>query len=90
MGIRDRLRRLERDARGELVHIPQRDGTVARFPHSALLDAYVTAMDHTMGLDVPDHPLCAAARNSSSAWWRASAYATEPNPREIPDLSEGA
>ncbi len=38
--------------------------------------------------DVPDHLLCAAARNSSDAWWRSSVYAAEPDPRDIEDLSE--
>jgi len=36
MGLRGRLKRLERDARKEMVEIPQRDGTVKRFPRSAL------------------------------------------------------
>ena len=90
MGIRDRLRRLERDAKGQLISILQRDGTVARFPQSALLDAFLTAVDHSAGQDVPDHPLCAAARNSSSAWWATSAFAVVPDPRQIEDLSEGA
>jgi hypothetical protein len=81
------LRRLERHG-GGLVYIPQQGGGVARFRQRELLDAYLVAVDHAVGLDVPDHPLCAAARNSSSTWWRQSAYATEPDPREIEDLSE--
>ena len=32
MGLRDRLRRLEREAEEEMFVIPQKDGTVARFP----------------------------------------------------------
>ena len=39
MGIRDKLRRLERLAEGEMVVIPQADGTVATFPQSTVRDA---------------------------------------------------
>jgi hypothetical protein len=48
----------------------------------------LVAFDHACGRDVPDHPLCAAARNSSDPWWRGSVYAAKPDAREIPDLSE--
>jgi hypothetical protein len=93
VAVRARLRRLERkvigDASiGDAIVIPQLDRPPARFPRSAAADAYLVAFDHACGRDVPDHPLCAAARNSSDPWWRGSVYAAKPDPREIPDLSE--
>jgi hypothetical protein len=48
----------------------------------------LVAFDHACGRDVPDHPLCAAARNSSDPLWRGSVYAAKPDAREILDLSE--
>jgi len=45
MGLRGRLKRLERDARKEMVEIPQRDGTVKRFPQSALMEAFLYLVD---------------------------------------------
>jgi hypothetical protein len=77
MGLRGWLKRLERDARGEMIEIPQRDGSVARFPQSAAREAYANLMDR-MGAqeDVPpEHPLIAAARNSSDPEWSESFYA---------------
>jgi hypothetical protein len=35
LGLRDRLGRLEREADGNMVFVPQKDGTVKRFPQSA-------------------------------------------------------
>ena len=43
MGLRDRLRRLE-EAEGEVVFVPQPDGTVKRFPQSALQEAFMMNM----------------------------------------------
>ena len=89
MGLRDRLRKLVRDADGEIVTIPQQDGPPARFPASASADAYLSAIRRTCGEDVPEHPLSAAARTSSAAEWRDSVVAA---PEEVPtppeDLSE--
>jgi hypothetical protein len=69
---RGRLRRLRRLAEGNVVEIPQQDGTVARFPESALRDCYINIMDRlSAGEDAPDrHPLVTAARNSSDPHWR--------------------
>ena len=89
MGLRDRLRKLVRNADGEIVTIPQRDGPPAKFPQSALADAYVSSVRRACGEDVPEHPLSAAARTSSAAEWRDSVVA---GPEEVPpppeDLSE--
>ncbi len=45
MGLRDRLRRVERVAEGEMVDVPQRDGTVKRFTLAEAQDAYLNMMD---------------------------------------------
>ena len=93
MGIRDKLKRLERLAEGEMVVIPQQDGTVAKFPQSGLRDAMANLFDRLgAGEDAPpEHPLIEAARNSSDPQWRGSFYAIE-DPEEwtkpIEDLSE--
>lgn len=91
--LRSRLRRLERVAEGELITIPQPDGTVAKFPASAYRDAFLNAMDRLgAGENAPPrHPLLIAAQNSSDPKWRGDYFsdidfegATEP----VPDLSE--
>jgi hypothetical protein len=92
MGLKDKLRRLERDAREEMIEIPQKDGAVARFPQSAGMEAFINLMGRMgAGKDAPpEHPLIAAARNSSDSKWSESLYAansegwTDP----IEDLSE--
>ena len=93
MGLRDKLRRLEREARGEMIEIPQRDGTVARFPQSAGMDAFINLMDRLGAGEgaAPEYPLIAAARNSSEPKWAHSIYAVEdPEAHVAPveDLSE--
>jgi hypothetical protein len=45
MGLRSWIKRLERGAREEMIEIPQKDGTVARFPQSAGMDAFLNLMD---------------------------------------------
>jgi hypothetical protein len=45
MPLRDRIKRLERATEGEMIVIPQRDGTVRRFPASASADAYLNLCD---------------------------------------------
>jgi hypothetical protein len=91
MGLRSRVKRLERDAREEMIEIPQNDGTARRFPQSAGMEAFMNLMDRLgAGKDAPsEHPLVAAARDSSAPKWSGSIYAgggegwTEP----IEDLS---
>jgi hypothetical protein len=80
VGLRGRIKRLERDARGETIEIPQPDGSVERFPQSDLAPAFLDAFDRAVGRSDPDepwHPLCAAALNSSDPNWRDSFYACE-------------
>ena len=74
MALKDRLRRLERDAGGGMVSIPQRDGTVARFPEVALQDAFLANMQRLRGEDVPPHPLGVAAASSPDPEWSRSMY----------------
>lgn len=45
MGLRDRLRRVEKGAEEKLLMIPQHAGTVARFPRAAGAEAFMNMMD---------------------------------------------
>ena len=83
--MRDRLRRLERRAEGNVIAIPQRDGTVLRFPEHPLRAAFINAFDRTLGKDLPEHPLSAAARNSTDPQWRDSVVS---GPEGVPDPPE--
>ena len=96
MGLRDRLRRLQRAAEGPIVTIPQKDGTIRRFPERELGSAYVDALDRALGEkglrhepEQPEHPICTAARNSSDPQWRESLYVQERPEKPVEDLSEG-
>jgi hypothetical protein len=93
MALRDRLRRLEREARGDMVAIPQRDGTVRRFPKSALSVAFLEDFDRSLGRmdpDTPVHPLITAIANSDDpAWARSFVGDGEGSPKAVEDLSEG-
>ena len=93
MGLRGWIKRLERDAREEMIEIPQQDGTVKRFPQSAGMDAYMNFMDRLgAGEEAPpEHPLIAAARNSSEPKWSRSFFGVEDPDRwvqPVEDLSE--
>ncbi len=83
--MRGRVRRLERLAEGNTVTILQPDGPPARFPESALRDAYVNAFRRGCGEDLEEHPLSSAARNSPDPQWRGSVVA---GPEEVPDHVE--
>jgi hypothetical protein len=94
MNIRYRLRRLEREAEEEMIVIPQAkpDGTVKRFPQSAGMDAYINLFGRLgAGEDAPpEHPLIAAARNSSDPAWSESFFAMNDEgwTGPVEDLSE--
>jgi hypothetical protein len=81
VGLKDRLKRLEKEAEGEMMVVPLRDGTVARFPQSACAEALVSLLDGR------DHSLARAARDSSDPEWTNSFYCTFPL-EEVEDLSE--
>jgi hypothetical protein len=90
-----RLKRLEDEAEAEMLVIPQRDGTVARFPQPEGMEAFMNLMDRLGAGDdaPPEHPMIAAVRNSSEPKWQNSFWAAN-DPEEwvkpVPDLSEGA
>jgi hypothetical protein len=82
VGLKDRLRRLEKDAEEEMIIIPQRDGTVKRFPQAAGLEALVSLIDGR------DHPLAEAVRSSPDPKWATSFYSAFPIEQDAEDLSE--
>jgi hypothetical protein len=83
MGLRDKLKRLERASREEFIEVEQPDGTVARFPQSAGIEALLALMDGR------DHPLAQAVRVSPDPKWATSFYNAFPiDPDEVEDLSE--
>ena len=95
MGLRARLQRLEREARKEMVEIPQRDGTIQRFPSNALMEAFLYLGDVAVGdSSLPEEPeIFGALRNARepAQKWMGTFYfdpadisASEP----VPDLSE--
>jgi hypothetical protein len=95
MGLRGRLKRLERDARKEMVEIPQRDGTVKRFPQSALMEAFLYLVDVACGdASATEEPkIFGALRNARepAQKWMGSFYfdpAEAPAVEPVPDLSE--
>ena len=93
MGLRERLRRLEERAEGEVVSIPQRDGTTARFPKAALRDSFLNLMARLgAGEEAPpEHPLIEAVRNSSGPGWSGTIWeAGDPDAwtEPVSDLSE--
>ncbi len=46
------------------IVVPQPDGTVRRFPKSAVADAYVSNLRRACGEDIPEHPYTTAAKLS--------------------------
>jgi hypothetical protein len=91
--LKGRIRRLEEELTGEMITIPQRDGTLRRFPPDAGEDALLNFIDRIgAGEDAPpEHPLMEAARNSSDPKWAGSVFvASDPDEwvKPIPDLSE--
>ena len=74
MGLKDRLRRLEKEAEGEVVLVPQKDGTAKRFPQSALQESFVANTKRLRGEDVPHHPLGVAAAESPDPEWSRCLY----------------
>ena len=97
MGLRGRLNRLERDARKDLIEILQRDGTVKRFPQSALMGAFLYLVEVVVGgASTTEEPeifgALRTARDPAQKWMGSFYFdpadipATEP----VPDLSEPA
>lgn len=92
MSILDRLKRLERESKGEMVAVAQPDGAPARFPKRAMQKSFVVNMQRLRGEDVDPHPLGVAAARSPDPEWHKSFYAASwvDVVRPVPDLSEGA
>ena len=89
--MKDKLRRLERLAAGNVVSIPQPGGEPpARFPESQLPLAYTSALARELGdASTPNHPLSRAARRSPDPEWSRSVIAEGAEVGEPPeDLSE--
>jgi hypothetical protein len=55
--MRDKLRRVERRAEREALVIPQLDGTVAKFPRSALPEMFLHNMRRICGEALEQHPV---------------------------------
>jgi hypothetical protein len=77
MGLRDQLRRLQKRVGGGTVKIPQPGGTVARFPATALQEAFLVNMQRLRGEDVPPHPLAVAAAQSPDLEWSRSMFSAD-------------
>ena len=90
--MRNWLKRLERLRRDDQYRIPQHDGSVRVFPDHELIEAYRNLYARLCaGDDAPEeHPMLAAARNSTDPAWSTSPLAEDPElwTREVPDLSE--
>lgn len=76
-----------------MIVIPQRDGTVRKFPASEGLEPFKNLFDRLgAGEDAPpEHPLIEAARNSSDPDWSESFFAADDPDQwiqSIEDLSE--
>ena len=65
--MRGWIKRLEHASKGELISIPQRDGTIKRFTLAEARDAYLNMMDRLgAGEDAPpEHPYLTAVRHST-------------------------
>ncbi len=95
MGLRGRLKRLEREARKEMVEIPQRDGTLKSFPRGALMEAFLYLLDVECGDALPteEPEIFGALRNARepAQKWMGTFYfdpADNPPAEPMPDLSE--
>jgi hypothetical protein len=90
---RGHLRRLERLAEEEVIIVPQRDGTVRRFPRETGEEALINLMDRPgAGKDAPpEHPMIETVRNSSEPAWGGALWdANDPDEwvKPIEDCSE--
>ena len=94
MSLRRSLHRLERAYQGGMITTPLKDGTVARFPRTALREAYLSNMDalraRADGDDPPEpHPLCRALQNAVHCEpWHETFFDMFEDTGAVPDLSE--
>jgi hypothetical protein len=54
--MKGRIKRLERLADQEMIVIPLKDGSLAKFPPSAAEESLATAVARLKGEDIPEHP----------------------------------
>jgi hypothetical protein len=80
VGVRNRLHRLEVSAEEEMIVIPKKGGTVARFSQRAGEEALLALMDGH------DDPIAEAARTSTDPEWTGSFYSAFPR-GDTEDLS---
>jgi hypothetical protein len=93
MNVRNWLRKLERETQGNMIAIPQADGSTKRFPptalSAALLNSTATLRARTLGEEPPaEHALITACRNSSEPKWSESLYSGVEAVEPVEDLSE--
>ena len=70
MGLKDKLRRLQKIADAEFITVELRDGTTARFPSDELTRAFVNLMNrmraaHGGASPPPAHPFVEAVLNAT-------------------------
>jgi hypothetical protein len=91
--LNGRIRKLEEELTGEMITIPQLDGTLKRFPQGGGEDALLNFIERIgAGEDAsPEHPLMEATCNSSEPKWAGSFFAiNDPDEwvQSIEDFSE--
>jgi hypothetical protein len=86
LGLRDRLRKTERESKVHMVAISQKDGTVARFPQSALKEAFLCNLERARGGEhiPPEHPLTTAIKNSPDPKWQGTFFSSPEVSDELP------
>ena len=94
MSLKSRFRRLERAYRGDMISIEQKDGTVKRFPRSALEEAFLRNLEFldaaAEGREPP--PLTefqmALMNAAQREVWHETFFDFHEHPGPVPDLSE--
>ncbi len=93
--LRKWLRRMERIAKGELIAIPQQDGSTAYFSQEDLKEAFLRNMDflhaRADGEEPPEpHPLQLALKNAAMRQpWHETYFDMMEASGPVEDLSEG-
>jgi hypothetical protein len=91
MALSDRVRRLQKLARGDMVAIPLPGGTVEYFHGYEAQDAFSNMMERMRapeGERPPEHPLLKAARNSTDPKWAETVYSSDESLLAAEDMSE--
>ncbi len=94
MGLRARLRRLQRAQRGDMISIELQDGTVRRFPRSALEEAlvrnfeFLDAAAEGRELSEPTEFQLALMNAAHREVWHESFVDFIEHPGPVEDLSE--